>query len=63
MRERIENLKKRIDQCIKDECETIRKAANPRKEMHEYVRNIRWTSPELAAYLKKTMSGILDLDD
>lgn len=63
MKEHIENLKKRIDQCIMDECEAIRKTANPRKTMHEYVRNIRWTSPELAVYLEKTISETLNLDD
>ncbi len=63
MKERIENLQEKIRQYVTDECESIRKAANPRREMHEYIRHIRWTSPELAAYLEKEMSAILDLPD
>lgn len=63
MKERIENLQKRIRQCVADECEVMRKATNPRQEVHEYIRNIRWTSPELAAYLEKEMSTILNLDN
>ncbi len=63
MKERIEKLKDRIDKCIADECEYIRKAANPKRQINEYVKNVRWNSPELAAYLKKEMSAILDLDD
>ena len=60
---RIEKLKTRIDTCRADECEYIRKAANPTRQVNEYVKNIRWNSPELAAYLKKEMSAILNLDD
>lgn len=63
MRKDIENLQKKIKQCVVDECVNIRKAANPKREMHEYIRNIRWTSPELAAYLEKEMSTVLNLND
>ena len=62
-KERIKNFQERITQCITDECEIIRKAANPKREMHEYIKNIRWKSPELAAYLRKEMSAALNLDD
>lgn len=63
IKERIENLQKKIKQCVADECDTIKKSANPRQEMYEYIRNIRWTSPELAAYLEKEMSAVLNFDN
>lgn len=59
----IEKLKKDIDKRVADECEAIKKAANPRRRVNEYIRNIRWMSPELAAYLKREMSKGLNLDD
>lgn len=59
----IDELEKDINERIRKECEEIRKADNPRETVKEYVRNIRWHSPELAAYLKKTMSVMLNLDD
>ena len=60
---RVENLEHRIKRCVIDECEILRKTANPQKEFEKYIRNIRWNNPELAAYLKKEMSALLNFDD
>ncbi|POP37788.1 hypothetical protein C3R19_13015 [Blautia producta] len=56
-------LKDDIENRIKEECEKIKESDNPRGVMNEYVRNIRWYSPELAAYVKRQMLLILNLDD
>lgn len=48
-------LKDDIENRIKEECEKIKESDNPRGVMNEYVRNIRWYSPELAAYVKRQM--------
>lgn len=56
-------LKDDIESRIKAECENLKKASNPREKINEYVRNIRWYSPELAAYVKKQMLQALNLDD
>lgn len=60
---RIVKLKDDIRERVAAECNEIKKADNPRKELLHYVRNISWVSPELAAYLKKEASIILNLDD
>ncbi len=52
-----------IDKRIENECEIIKTAANPRKEVEKYFRNLRWETPELAVYVKKVMSDVLNLDD
>ncbi len=54
-----EDLKNRV----LEECKSIKKAANPRREVRMYVKNIRWGSPELAAFLEKEMSAIFNSDD
>lgn len=54
-------LKDDIENRVKEECERLRQADNPRKEVKEYVRNISWYSPELAAYLEKQFLTVLDL--
>lgn len=48
---------------IREECKRLKKADHPRKEIDEYARNIRWHSPELAAYVKRQMLLTLDLDN
>ena len=53
----------RIDECIQEECEKMKNAANPKVELKRYIRQIRWKDPELAVHLQKRMSKILDLDD
>ena len=53
----------KIDTCVEEECKKIKETANPRDEMNRYIKQIRWTSPELAKHLKKRMSNILNLDD
>ena len=63
LKNRIENLEKDLKQRISNECETIKEAANPREELHRYIKNIRWNSPELAAYLEKEMLTILNFDN
>ena len=55
-------LKNDIDKRIKNECEIIKTTANPRKEVEKYFRNLRWETPELAVYVKKVMSDVLDTD-
>ncbi len=56
-------LKNDIEKRVEEECEILKKAANPKKEIREYVRNIRWNSPELANYVRKKMSDVFDNDD
>ncbi len=52
-----------IENRVKEECERIKESENPRGTVREYVRNIRWYSLELAAYIKRKMLSILDLND
>lgn len=60
---RIRKLKEDIEKRITSECEIIKKAANPRKELTQYIRNIGWTSPEMAALVRKIALNALDLND
>ena len=50
---RIDKLKEDLETRIKEECEYIQKADNPRRELEHYIKNIRWSEPELAAFIKK----------
>lgn len=63
LKNRIENLEMDLKRRIASECETIKEADNPREELHRYIKNIRWNSPELAAYLEKEMLTILNFDN
>ncbi len=55
--ERIEILEKDLKNRVVEECESIRKTANPKHEVDTYIRNLRWESPELAAFLEKEIHG------
>lgn len=59
----IEKFKEDIDNRIGQECEVIRKTDAPKQAIKQYERNIKWEAPELSAYIKKKMLGILNLDD
>lgn len=50
-----------INNRIAEEYERIKKTANPREEVNEYVWNIQWYSPGLAAHVKRQMLFALDL--
>ena len=63
LRERVDKLKEDLDNRIEQEYQYIKNEANPREEINEYFKNIRWDSPELAAYVKKKMLDILNLND
>lgn len=52
-----------IENRVAEECERLKKEANPKKEMKDYIRQTAWMEPELASYLQKKMSKILNLDD
>ena len=52
-----------LEKCVIAECEKLKKEANPKAEMQNYIRQIAWKKPELAAYLQKRMSQILNLND
>lgn len=52
-----------IDMCIKEECKKLKNAANPKDELKKYIRQIRWKNPELAIYLQRRMSKVLNLDN
>lgn len=60
---RIEALERDLKNRIYQECEHIKKAPNPIHEANIYIKNIQWESPELAAFLKREMSAILDPND
>lgn len=53
----------RIDMCITEECKKLKNAANPKDELKKYIRQIRWKNPELAVYLQRRMSKVLNLDN
>lgn len=52
-----------IDMCITEECKKLKNAANPKDELKKYIRQIRWKNPELAVYLQRRMSRVLNLDN
>lgn len=56
-------LKDDIENRIREECEKLKESDNPRGAINEYARNIRWYSPDLAAYVRKQMLCTLNLDD
>ncbi len=60
---RIQKLEEDLRGRILKECEEIKKTTNPKREINEYIRNIRWESPELAAFLKKEMLDNLNFDN
>lgn len=49
-----------IENRVAEECERLKKEANPKKEMKDYIRQTAWMEPELASYLQKKMSKILN---
>lgn len=63
IKSRIETLERDLKKRISQECEYIKKAINPMHEMNIYIKNIQWESPELAAFLKREMSAVLDPND
>lgn len=60
---RIETLERDLKKRISRECEYIKKATNPMHEVNIYIKNIQWESPELAAFLKREMLAILNLNN
>lgn len=52
-----------LEKCVIEECAKLKKEANPKTEMQNYIRQIAWEEPELAAYLQKRMSQILNFND
>lgn len=63
LKERIDKLKTDIDERIQEECRNVENADNPSKEIELYFKHMRWTSPELSAYIKKQMLIILNLNN
>lgn len=52
-----------LEKRVIEECAKLKKEANPKTEMQNYIRQIAWEEPELAAYLQKRMSQILNFND
>lgn len=58
VKERITSLYEDIEKRVEQEAEYISQTANPEKTKQEYLKNIRWYSAELAAYLDNRISII-----
>ena len=52
-----------LEKRVIEECEKLKKEANPKAQMQNHIRQIAWKEPELAAYLRKRMSQILNFND
>jgi len=52
-----------LEKRVIEECEKLKKEANPKAQMQNHIRQIAWKEPELAAYLRKKMSQILNFND
>ena len=52
-----------LEKRVIEECEKLRKEANPKAQMQNHIRQIAWKEPELATYLRKRMSQILNFND
>lgn len=63
IKRQIEELERDLRKRIFQECDYIKGATNPMHEMNIYIKNIQWESPELAAFLKREMSAVLDSND
>ena len=51
-----------LEKRVIEECAKLKKEANPKTEMQNYIRQIAWEEPELAAYLQKRMSQIVNFN-
>lgn len=63
MKNQIDLFVEDLEERITAECEKLKKEASPKTAMKKYIRQIAWKEPELAAYLQKRMSQILNLND
>lgn len=57
----ITQLHEDINNRIAEECEKIKEAADPVKEIEEYVWNIQWYSPGLAKHVEKEILSHINI--
>lgn len=54
----MKHLIEKIDQCIQEEYDRIKKGGYCEKKVEQLVRDIRWTEPELEVYIQKRIGEI-----
>ena len=49
----MEALIMKLNKCIQEEYERMKESGYSEKKVEQLIRDVRWTEPELAAYIKK----------